>query len=204
MSTHKSSYVTQPVSDRFFFVAFQQPITTMPPKKKATGSLGENLYEGAAGYGRFRVYVSAALGALVGLGLLGGGVYLSRQPSVQMAQTKGTILSSQCRTVVENKNFKIKCANTVQYRVNGQSYQRIILTNGDREYKKGDIIDLEYELAHPQNARAPRLLTARTAGMLMLGAGVLVIGFSLIKVFMARKFKFFAASEAVSPLLARR
>lgn len=155
------------------------------------------IMDGLAFYGRMRAYTGLAGGLIVGVGMIGFGIWALARPKRPTVQaTVGP--NPRCRTSSNSSSYT--CDLPVSYVVAGKPYSATIFASrSGTSYHAGDTLQVEYDPANPSDARTP------TPWSLMGGAalvfGVLVIALGAISAYIAAKSKTGAAVVGAAGLL---
>ena len=158
--------------------------------------LGDQIYSGAAELGMFKVTLGLVFGIIVGVAAIGFGFYIALlKKNVQVVATIREIIGTCTSIVDRNTNLQVKCSVKIEYTYNDVSYKpdTIFYTN-DGIKVIGQPITIYVD---PNNLSDISTDSNKKVGWLIFGFGIVIIGFSLLYWWLARRYKFFAAAEGV-------
>ena len=91
----------------------------------------------------------------------------------------------------------------ISYMYNGQRYPAepgffsLNTPMSDRQYVKGNTIDIYIDPNEPQNFSLESLQSDRLAGWICIGFAVLIVGMAYLMRWLSQRYKFLAAAEGV-------
>jgi hypothetical protein len=156
--------------------------------------IGEELYTGAAEFGKISAIISLVFLSIVCIGLIIGGIYLARQTDKLTSKVTGTVLNANCLPVANNQ---YSCSFQVKYTVNGKEYQRYFKRTSNEPVQVNDNIDIYYDPENPDNSRAD-YISKKLIGKILIGIGIFVLIGTIISTILTFKFKFFAAAQGAA------
>ena len=110
--------------------------------------IGDQLYDGASGLGRFMTDIKMVIGLIIGLVLLSVGVYsIMYNDDYKYLYIDGKVLASTCneRITYDSKgraSMTYICDVTVGYRIDGNVYSKLLTSRSSTEYLKNDLHDM--------------------------------------------------------------
>lgn len=171
-------------------------------------NLVEEVYTGAAEYGKFNAMIGFVIGTIVGLVLVVVGIVLLTKHVEQTLTVKGVVLqdsANKCdsRYDQETKQNYYNCDLLVEYTLlDGQKMQkRFNVTNQASTISTGQMINLYYKASDPSSISANNQLNSHVIGAILLVVGVFLIGGSWFWWYTTRKYKFAAAGEGVASVV---
>lgn len=176
------------------------------PKKKSPG-LGEKVYDSAAAFGKFRALMGAIIGTLIGIVLIGVGIYYLTRKSKFTESAVATVddpdVSTKCPENVSTGFYN--CTNlNVDYSYNGTEYDNKKLTGSFPEpLFNGELINIWVDPNHP-DAFSLTEDSNSTIGVFLLVFGILGLIAGWLTYIIVSKFKFAAAAEGVTAFLPRK
>jgi hypothetical protein len=141
------------------------------------GGFGQDLYTGTRAYGKFVGIVGGATGLLVGVILLGIGLYLVFRKTQYTGRTTATVTSAACSPEVGNTagTTSIVCDIKIQYTVAGNSYQRDWRSTGlSQNIVPGSSVSLRYDPANPQDIIV-NTISGSMVGLILIGVSLLLL-----------------------------
>jgi anionic cell wall polymer biosynthesis LytR-Cps2A-Psr (LCP) family protein len=162
------------------------------------GGVGEDVYDGAATFGRFMAWIGLIICAIIAIILIIVGVYLLTHPGKYTAKTKGIVTKSDCRAFTErNGSHNMSCDVTAEYEVEGTQLEtRVLLTGESNETRPGQAMELVYDPRNPQDAKK-KLLSRATIGWILIGIAIFIVVAAAVHLYLVKRFKFAAAASGV-------
>jgi hypothetical protein len=161
--------------------------------------LGTDVYNGAAGYGKFSVVVGAIVGTIIFLIMFSVGIYLLNYKNDYTQSIKGKVIqndptaSYMCST---NNNNGTPCYNnTIGYMVNNVDYTFSMIEK--YQLPLNSEVELYYDPKDPSKA----VLTVPNYKALSIGlliAAPLLLLLTWVNVYATFKFKTYAAAEGAA------
>ena len=154
-------------------------------------SLGNELYSGAADFGRIYAWVSAIIANIIAIGMIIFGIYIIQHKN-HLVSVDGQVTkaSYDCSQDTENQDVYTTCSFDVSYQVSNQSYTKTF--SSTKTFSVGDTVTVWYDPNHPDQAEFdPAPIGIGWA--LIIGAVLLIIS-SWFWVWMTRRSKFAAAA----------
>ena len=162
-------------------------------------STGEKVYSDVATFGRTYTYLEGVGAVIMASLLIFGGVYLIVHRDADSATTTAFVTSQVGECVTTQNDGRggggVSCRYMVQYTVNGDKYTAAV--SDSRKYAIGESVTLHYNPHDPKRAEI-RTRPFKTVGGVLVGVGVLVLLTTAFKVYMARKYKVYAAASGAS------
>lgn len=167
--------------------------------------LGDDIYSGAASFGRIRAIFGVIFGTLIGICLIVGGFYALAHKTKLTDKTTGIVVDSnnnptniQClSTSDKDTGITYQCNFRLQYTVNKEIYYAPINTNSSTNYSGGTEITLYYDPNSPNNASLQQD-DYHTIGFICIAAGLFILLFSWIGLWIILRYKFAAAASGAA------
>lgn len=170
----------------------------MPRKLRSGGGLGDNVYDGAATFGRFMATLWLIVGNVLAIVLLGFGIYLLASKGTYSQSTMATIREATCEQVVtktdKGQTVLDNCVLKLEYIAGDKTIEKLHPTQG-RIYTAGQTLAIRYNPAHPED-----FTTGHGRGLLggiLLGIGLFFLIASWIYWWIVSTYKFAAAAQGV-------
>jgi uncharacterized protein YxeA len=165
--------------------------------------LGDDIYSGAAEYGRFNALIGVIFGTIIGIILIVIGTIMLVKHEEPLQQIMGTIKNSdnQCKNLVDKNNDNdpfIQCYVEVSYIINGKTYNITGFTNDKKTYKKDDKIPIYYKPSSPEKGQLTTELSGHIIGLILLVFGLFTAGGSWLWYYVTKKYQFAAAAGGVA------
>ena len=161
-------------------------------------SFGDEIYGGAATFGRIEAWIGAVVATLLGLAMLVGGIMLATSHNVYTGKVQGTITQAICsQSQIPNQGITYNCSLVVQYVVNGTPYLLNTSVSSGTNYLQGQFISVNYNPTNPADAQV-NYGSAHLTGWILIGVGLFIIVVSWLWVWVTYKSKFAAAAGGVA------
>lgn len=161
-------------------------------------TLGKEIYGGAADFGRVYALIGMVVGIVAGIAMMSGGIYFATLKDKHTAETQGKVVSIQdsaCKNQ-QQQNHSAQCSYTIQYSVNGKVYTaRDVFSS--MSYIMGDSVTVYYTPSKPDSIELHQIPYTKI-GVAVAAVGALILGGSVVRWYLARRYKFFAAAEGVA------
>ena len=154
-------------------------------------SLGSELYDDAASFGRVYIMIAAVVGTLFALMFIIGGIYIIYHKS-HLKSVIGTVTEDSLCTRLDKRSES--CANHYTYTVEGKQYTGS--STSSTEYKKGDKITVWYDPNHP-DVDSEMDIPTKTIGWIAIFIGIFFIIIAWLSVYLTRNYKFAAAAGGI-------
>lgn len=171
-----------------------------PLSQSSKPSLGENIYEGAASYGRFMSTLGLILSIIIGIVLIYFGVKFELSPNVYTESTMAQITKAQCnQSIDKDNNVNYTCTLNITYTTKAtpttpaQTLNRMISVTSRTIYQTGGVIQVQYNPDNPQDVRSSSLSKHQT-GWILIGIAIFIIIGAIIWYYIAHRYKFAAAA----------
>lgn len=163
---------------------------------KSGKGVGDDLYDGAATFGRFMATISLVIGVLTGLILIGISIYLLVTPARYTELTTAKVNEAKCDRVPtgDSRGFMNDCIMKIEYTVDGKQIVKDHNSKG-KYYSVGDTIKIRYDPSNPEDFSTS--MSRKTVGWILLAIGIPVIFLSWLSWWIATTFKFAAAATGV-------
>lgn len=163
--------------------------------------LGQDLYSGAASFGRFEAGIGAVIATLIAIVAIIVGIALITAKNIYSGKTTATIVKAVCTpyTDTKAKQEMYICNLNIKYKINNTEYTNSISTNDDIDYTHKRTIDIEWDKAKndPYDIKVVPALSQRAIGWIVIAVGVFILAAAWLTVYITRRFKFAAAAEGV-------
>jgi len=164
-----------------------------PPQNKGNSynNLGNQIYDGAASFGRFMSIVSLVIGSIIAIVLLVIGFYLLFTKTKYTGETDGKVTSVNCSTQAGKGS---SCSAVVEYTVKNITYKTTLNTSGS--LYEGQIFKMVYIPEEPAKAQV-KGISRKVIGGILIGVAVFVFGLAFLHYYIVNRFKFAAAASGV-------
>ena len=159
----------------------------------------EQIYDGAADFGLFMSFIGLIIGTILGICLIGGGIYFWNKKNVFTANTIATVKSISCHDVTStdaknNQQTNNICDLTITYTVNNATMTNHI--NSNIQYSVNDTFNIFY---NPDNVNqiSEVISNWKLLGGILIGFGIVILGSAILQYYITRRFKFAAAAAGV-------
>jgi hypothetical protein len=165
--------------------------------------LGTEIYSGAAEFGRFRALLGVIFGTVIGIIMIGIGIYLAARRTKRTLSVFGNIKDGVPQCTVSSYSDKngttitYNCVFTVDYKIDDKPYSHTFTTNSSTNYVGIKDIRLYYESGKEGDVSLSEDNT-HIAGWIVLGIGVFLIIGSWISWYIINRFKFAAAASGTA------
>ena len=171
------------------------------------GSVGRELYDGAAQVGRINALVSAAGISVIGFFVVLFGVYVVRRSRSELFSMAKTTAASKCAEVqvqttrnnTVTTGTRLECLTPVAYDTEGAHFERQMET-GARRHGAGEEIRVFYQPGDASNATATK--TSAWFGFAVIGVSAVVVALAWASWYFARESKAYAAVTGAGSLRA--
>ena len=171
----------------------QQPQTSSSINKEG---LGDEIYSGAASFGRIWAVISSILVTIIAIFMIIGGVYIIIRRSKMLSVSGEVIGNSQCNVTQTGNNLSTICTTLLTYTINGNLYDKISTQTGTTSYTDKQQVTIWY---YPDTPNKPELSPIPiTAGYFLIGIAIILCIFSWLWVYITRKSKFAAAAGGIA------
>lgn len=163
---------------------------------KKGGDLANNIYDGAAEYGRFMAIIGLIIGCLIATIMIVGGVVLLFKKNKYTQIISGDITKSQCNNI----NNSISCSLSAQYIVGDESNQKYTIDNtmnGKTYYNVGDKINIYYDPNNPGLSSTNKPISFVLIGSILIIIALLIICGVSLNYYIVNRYKFAAAATGV-------
>ena len=161
-------------------------------------SIRNEVYGDLASFGRFMVIIWTIVGTIIGLACIFGGIAILRHKNKRTGTVTGNItVTPQCSTTVNEKNTNYDCRFTVEYKVDGKSYNHNFHTNSNTNYSNLRTIELHYDPNNPADSSLEKNLS-KNLGWFALVFGLFVLIGTWVRLWVVRKYKVAAAASGAA------
>jgi hypothetical protein len=180
------------------------PVPTSTPLPEKSG-LGEDIYSGAASFGRFWALLGAIVSTVVAIVMIGIGIYILLLP-VQLS-VQGTVVainespSGICRSISDKNGTTFNCEITVKYLFNGQEYTKDMSYSGTSTYYIGSKIPVYFKTANDPNSTSLNGQPPKWVGWALIAFAIILTLGSWFWYWATRKWKVVAAAEGTGGML---
>ena len=161
------------------------------------GGIGDDLYDGAASFGRFMATVWLVIGTLIGLVLLGISLYLLLTPPKYSEEATAKVKEVKCDRVPsgDSRGMLNDCIMKIEYTVDDKPIVKDYNSKGSKYYTTGDNIKIRYNPDNPEDFTTA--ISRKTVGWILLGIGAFIMILSWVSWWIVNQFKFAAAATGV-------
>lgn len=150
-------------------------------------TLANAAYTGLATYGRVQAVLGFVVGLVVGIALIGGGLWLALfHKTTHTAPALARVLEAKCRTDTK----PVACDIVGSYELAGVA-REASFTTYDKVRSKDDTVDIWYDPNDPSDVVAGT--DSRWFGWILAAVGLLVVAISGFSMYMSIKYKAVAA-----------
>lgn len=162
--------------------------------KSRGGGVGEDVYDGAAAFGRFMALLSLIGGTLISLLLIGIGIYLLVSKDKYSGSTTANIKEANCQRIADSKSVRYECLLKLSYSVDGKAYEREYGTHSGF-YAPNTTLNIRYDPSNPNDITVG--MRKKTIAIIILCIGVFVLIMAWVWWWIVNTFKFAAAAQGV-------
>ena len=181
----------------------QIPQTSLPSQSQK--GIGETLYDDAASLGRFWSYIIFGFVIVVAIILFFVGLYKSFSNNVYTESVLATVTTTNCSPIKVSSSSSTpeisnyKCNLGIKYEVNGKIYEiPSFIVQDQTIINQGQKLTLYYNPSNPNDISSVSRSQEKQAGAGLIVLSVIMIIISSVFLWMALKFKFFAAIQGGS------
>ncbi len=156
--------------------------------------------KGTQEFGRAMAISRAIIGTIVGVFIIGFGIYLLDKKNIYTKKIVGMITDASCQRMIEDKKIEYDCTLTVKYVINAKTYTSVLSDTLDSPLKKGQSIELMYDPTDPNKVRIDTSFPRKYFGWGAIIFGILAIVGVWLTVWVTRKSKMAALLEGVGTL----
>ena len=158
--------------------------------------LGQEIYSGAADFGKIGAVVSALFCTLIAVCMIIGGIYIIQYRSKLLFVDGEIIGDSVCYTVNTGKNVSTVCTTQVTYIIGGTSYTRVPVQTGSTFYNDKTRVTIWYS---PDTPNQPQIQPIPASiGYFLIILAIIICFIAWIWVYITHRSKFAAAAGGVS------
>ena len=151
-------------------------------------SVGEEIYHGTAFFGKITAVISAVIGTIICIALIGFGIYLLVHKSKHTATASGKVITSVCIPNNDNSNY-YNCTLTVAYNKINNTIED---SSSPIKYEEGAIVTVYYDPSNPSDASLEPD-TPKTVGWVLIIIAVVVLILLWVWVYVTQKSETAAA-----------
>ena len=161
-------------------------------------SVGDEIYSGAAGFGRIYSWISAVTGTLISICMFIFGVYIIQHKShLKSVDGKVTNSSYDCSTQTQDKNTTTTCKFDVKYTVNNIDYEKPF--SSTKVFSVGETVTIWYDPNNPDQGEFDPI--PKTIGVILIVSSIFVIISVWLWVWLAQRYKFAAAGMGTAAVI---
>jgi len=160
------------------------------------GNIANNVYDGAAAFGRFMALISLIISCIVGTIMIVIGIVLLFKKNKYTDVATGKITMASCNTV----NNTTSCSISADYNVDNKTYKITAPVNG-KYYNLDDNIDIYYDPNEPGASRVGKPFSFMWIGIIMIVIALFIIGGAALYYYIVTQFKFVAAATGVGDVI---
>jgi hypothetical protein len=164
-------------------------------KGRKGGGIGDDLYDGAATFGRFMATVWLVIGTIIGLVLLGISLYLLLTPPKYSEHTTAKVIEAKCDRVStgDSRGSANNCNMKIEYTVDDKKIvQDHSVFQSSTYYSVGSELKIRYNPDNPEDFTTA--VSRKTVGWILLAIGLVVMVISWVSWWIVTSFKFASAS----------
>jgi hypothetical protein len=187
--------------------ALKQTTVTPSALPESANDWGNTLYTGAQEIGVFKAELILAVGVVVASVMAVIALIMAfSDDSNKYIWLKGTIVEPNCTKTSVTYNDKghavetYKCNMTVEYKVNGNVYQKRLYLTGNETYIKDEPIGLVVMKSDPNNVQLSYTDGTTMAGMLFVSS-IAIVSMAYLNYYMTNKYNLFAAAQGTSSVV---
>ncbi len=160
-------------------------------------ALGQQLYQGAAGFGKFYAIFSAIISTLFGIVLLIAGIWMLMKKKLYTKSVEATVDSDTCTQETHHDRHgdstTYNCSLRVSYVVDGKSYKNTLAVDSSTDYDGYKTVTIYYNPHNPMDAKV-QLIPWKILGWVCVVLGVFLPLGAWFWVWVTRRYKFAAAA----------
>jgi hypothetical protein len=160
-------------------------------------SLGQEIYDGAASFGRFNAIIGLVIAHLISLALIAFSVYLWKQKDRHTETVTATISKADCNRIVTDQSVNYDCHLTLDYQVDGTPYSSSVHTQSGL-YQPGSPYSIRFNPSNPSDIT--NSMRNSTWALILLGIGLVLILCSWIGYYVVDNFQIAAAASGLGAL----
>ena len=162
-------------------------------------SLGQEIYSGAAGFGKIEAVIGVIIGTIIGLAMLIIGIVMMFAKNIYTAKTIGTIVVANCsQYTANNTSDNYNCSLLIKYTANGTTYSKQFTTDGINRYVENMTVDISYNPENPEDSQLGTVLNYKLTGGILIFFGIFIAIGTWIWLWITRRSKFAAAAGGVA------
>lgn len=150
--------------------------------------IGDDIYDGAAAFGRFMSYVGLVIGGLIALVFLILGIVFLVKRDPYSKTVKATVTDAKCLT--------LKCTLDLKYMVNGKEYTSSLTEDSKPNVQKGELLEIRYKPEDPASVSLRRRGT-KTIGVILIVVALIIATIVGVYFWAVQRYKFAAAATGV-------
>ena len=169
---------------------------------KSRNSMGSEIYDDAATFGRFNAIIGLIISSIVGLIIIGFGIYFLSTTRKRQTMVSGIVLEeNEIIPCITSSNSSQKCKKEtteakIEYEVDNETYVRPIPTQ-NKLYNTGQDVQLLVDKEEPHDPIIKPALSRNAIAGILIGIGVVFIIFTIISTYIVFRFKFAAGAYGV-------
>lgn len=164
-------------------------------------ALGDDIYSGAAEYGKFNAFIGLIFGTILAIILIIIGTTLLVHHEEPIQFVEGTIINVPTCTTLQDKDTQESystCYVEINYTINKINYTYKGYTKEPKKYTNGEKIGLYYKPSSPKDAKLTKDWSEHLIGGILLGTGIFIAGVSWLWYYITNRYKFAAAAGGVA------
>jgi hypothetical protein len=171
-----------------------------------TKGLGDEIYSGAASFGKLRAIIGVIFGTIISIGLIIGGILAIIHKIKFTSKTTGISIDSKGQPVPVNtcssnndkdNNITYQCNFKVEYTIGSDKYYKTFNTSKNTNYSGQTNIVIYYDKKDPSNVALDQD-DYHIIGYFLLGIGIFTLLASWIGLWIVYKYKFAAAASGAA------
>jgi hypothetical protein len=166
--------------------------------------LGDEIYSGAASFGKLRAVLGVIFGTIIGIGLIIGGIFAIAHKTKRTMKTTGTSVDLknnpvpiQCTSASDKDGNTYQCNFTLKYTVKKDQYSHSFQTNSSTDYNNMTQVTVYYNPNTPGDVSLTKD-DYHTVGYVLIGFGVFILIGAWISLWIVLHYKFAAAASGAA------
>jgi hypothetical protein len=167
--------------------------------------LGNEIYSGAASFGKLRAVIGVVFGTVVGIALITGGIFAiihkikldGKTTGISIDDKEDPIPVPNCSSTNDQNIIDYRCHFKLKYNVGSEKYSKVFYTSGSTNYSDQTDITVYYDTKDPNNSSLTKD-DYHIMGYIMIAIGILLLFSSWISLWIVYNYKFAAAASGTA------
>ncbi|ATZ80262.1 hypothetical protein BMW23_0204 [Bodo saltans virus] len=160
------------------------------------------IYNAAASAGKAQSNITAVIGTIIGIIMIGISIYLFTQNQNNLVDSTALVTSSSCLPVITKNESHYNCSLGIKYQIGSEQYTGKIVTNDSTQYNINNIVGITYDSNDPKNVTNHQV-RSKTIGIVLCSIGIIIVVFVWINFYYVHKYKSYAAQTGTDAILSR-